>query len=83
MQMLYVYVVCTSCGGPQCYVLHNLPFDSAGRGCKRRPYARGILQSRSLDFLVGSHEYIILFTASCCGECFYYFRGLCAGTVLF
>ena len=28
----------------------------AGRGCKRRPYGSGILQSRYHDCLVGSHE---------------------------
>ena len=30
-------------------------FLNAGRGCKRRPYGRDILQSRSQDCLVGSH----------------------------
>ena len=47
-------------------------FVNAGRGCKRGPYGRDILQSRSHDCLVGSHECIILFTPFCCGECFYY-----------
>ena len=28
-------------------VLHDLQFVNAGRGCNRRPYRRGILQSRS------------------------------------
>ena len=37
MQM-YVYVLCASCGSSQCCVLHDLQFDNAGRGCKRRPY---------------------------------------------
>ena len=32
------------------------PFVNAGRGCKRRPYGRGILQSRFYDYIVGSHE---------------------------
>ena len=40
----------------------------AGRGCKRRPYGRGIHQSRSHDCLVGSHECLLLFTTSSCGE---------------
>ena len=35
------------------------------------PYGRGILQSRSHDFLVSSHEYLLLFTPSCFGECFF------------
>ena len=42
------------------------------RGCKRLPYGRGILQRRSHDCLVGSHECLILFTPSCCCECFYH-----------
>ena len=42
-----------------------------GRGCNRRPYRRGILQSRSHNCFIGSHEYLLLFTPSCCGECFY------------
>ena len=32
---------------------------------------RGILQSRSHNFFIGSHECLLLFTPSCCGECFY------------
>ena len=34
---------------------------NAGRGCKRRPYGRGILQSLSHDCLIGSHEFLLLF----------------------
>ena len=50
MQMLYVGVMCASCGSSQCRMLHNLQgFLKAGRGCKRRPYGRGILQSWSHD----------------------------------
>ena len=47
MQMLYVCVLCASCGSSQCCILHDLQFDNAARGCKRRPYGRGILQSLS------------------------------------
>ena len=36
-----------------------------------RPYRRGILQSRSHNCFIGSHECLLLFTPSCCGECFY------------
>ena len=32
---------------------------------KRRLYGRGILQSRSHDYLIGSHECLLLFTPSC------------------
>ena len=35
MQMLYVCVLCSSCGGSQCCFLHDLQFVNAGRGCKR------------------------------------------------
>ena len=70
-QMLYVCGLCASCGSSQCYVLHDLQFVNAGRGCNRRPYRRGILQSRSHNCFIGSHECLLLFTPSCCSECFY------------
>ena len=40
MQMLYVCVLCASCGSSQCCVLHDLQFVNAGRGCNMRPYRR-------------------------------------------
>ena len=46
-------------------------FVNAGRGCKRRPYGRGILQSRSHDCLIGSQDCILRFIPSSCRECFY------------
>ena len=67
----HVVCLCASRGSSQCCVLHDLQFVNAGRGCKRRPYGRGILQSRSHNCLVGSHECLLLFTPSCCSECFY------------
>ena len=67
----YVCVLCASCGSSQCCVLHDLQFVNAGRGCNRRPYRRGILQSLSHNCFIGSHECLLLFTPSCCGECFY------------
>ena len=72
MQMVYACVLRASCGSPQYCVLHDLQFINAGRGFKWRPYGRGILQSRSHDYLVGSHLCLLLFTPFCCGECFYY-----------
>ena len=67
MQMLcLVYILW------QFSILHDLPFVNASRGCKRRPYGRGILQSRSYDCLIGSHECLLLFTPLCCCECFYH-----------
>ena len=56
MHMLYVCVLCASCGSSQCCVLHDLQFINTGRGCNRRPYKRGILQSRSHNCFIGSHE---------------------------
>ena len=53
MNMLSVCVLYTSCGSSQCYLLHDLQFVNAGRGCKMRPYGRGILQSRSHNCLIG------------------------------
>ena len=68
MQMMYVCVLCVSCGSSQCCVLHDLQFADAGQGYKRRPYGRDILQGRSHHCLVGSHDCLLLFTPSCCGE---------------
>ena len=62
--VLYVCVLCASCGSSQCCVLHDLQFVNAGRGCNRRPYRRGILQSRSHNCFIGSHECLLLFTPS-------------------
>ena len=56
MQMLYVCILCASCGRSKCCILHDLQFVNAGRGCKRRPYGRGILQSRSHDCFIGSQS---------------------------
>ena len=55
MQMLYVCVLCSSWGSSQCCILHDLQFVNACGGCMRRPYGRGILQSQSHDYLIGSH----------------------------
>ena len=78
-QMLYVCVLWASCGSSQLCIMHGLPFVNAGRGCKRRPYGRGILQS-SHDYFIGRHECLLLFTPSCCCECFIICSGLCACT---
>ena len=34
METLYVCVLCASCDGSQCFVLPDLQFVNAGRGCK-------------------------------------------------
>ena len=72
MQLVYVCILSVSCSRHKCCILHNVPFVIAGQVCKGRPYGRGILQCRFQDCLVGSHECILLFTTSSCGECFYY-----------
>ena len=71
MQLLYVCVLCASCSSSQCCILYDLQFVNAGRGCNGRPYRRGILQSRSHNCFIGSHECLPLFAPSCCSECFY------------
>ena len=58
-----------------CCILHDLQFVNTGRGCNRRPYRRGILQSRSHNYFIGSHA-CLRFTLSCCSECFMICRGL-------
>ena len=52
MQMLYVCVLCASCGSSQCCIMHDLQFVNVGRGCKRRPYGKGILQNWSVFILM-------------------------------
>ena len=47
--MSVVMQMCVSC-------VHPVTVLNAGRGCKRRSYGRGILQSRSHDCLIGNHE---------------------------
>ena len=64
MQMLYVCVLCASCGSSQLCLLHDLLMLVED--------AIGILQSRSHDCLISSHECLLLFTLSCCCECFYH-----------
>ena len=73
MQMLYVCVLCSSCGSSQCCNLHDFPFVSAGRGCKRRPFGRDILQSRSHDCLIGLPYPVVVSAFIICS-------GLCACT---
>ena len=40
VDVVYVCVLCASCGSSQCCILHNLQFIDAGRGCKRRSWKR-------------------------------------------
>ena len=54
---IFSYICCmlVSCVHP------DLQFVNAGRGCKRRPYGRSILQIRSQDCLICNHERLLLF----------------------
>ena len=51
---VYVCVLCASCGSRQCCVLHDMPFVNAGREWNGRAYRRGILQSQSYDYIIGT-----------------------------
>ena len=59
------------------YMTH---FVNAGRGCNRRPYGRGILQSRSHNCLIGSHECLVLFPHPVAVSAVMICSGLCACT---
>ena len=80
MQLLYVCALCTSCGSSQCCVLHDLHFVNAGRGCQRRPYGRGILQSWSHSCLVCSHECLLCLPHPVVVSAFIICSGVCTCT---
>ena len=67
MQMLYVCVLCASCGSSQCCVLHDLQFVNAGRGCKRHTTEPGLMSvSFGLPHPVAVSDFIM-----CSGLCAY------------
>ena len=80
MQLLYICVLCASCVSSQCCILHDLPLVNAGLGCKRRPYERGILQTRYHDCLIDDHERLLLFNQLVAVGDFIICSGLCAYT---
>ena len=47
MQMLYVCVLCASCGSSKCCMVHELQFVKAGRGCNhmKEAYSRAGLMT--------------------------------------
>ena len=49
MQMLFVGVLCEFCGSPQCWILHDLQFVYAGRGCREVTIWKGDLRESLLD----------------------------------
>ena len=70
MQMLYVCVLCASCGSSQfCMTCSLLMLVEVARGDHN---GRGILQNRSHDCLIGSHECLLLLTSSCFCERLYH-----------
>ena len=79
-QMLYVCVLCAYCDSSQCCVLHDLQFVNTGRGCNRRPYRRGILQSRSHNVFIGRHECLDCLPHPVAVSAFMICIGLCACT---
>ena len=76
MQMLYVSVLCASCGSSQsqCCILHDLQFVMLLED------ARGILQSRAHDSVIGSHKCLLLFTHPVAVSDFINCSGMCACT---
>ena len=62
--VMHIFVcVCLVCILWQFSMLHyDLQFVNTGRLCKRPPYGRGILQSMSHDYLIGS---VLLFVEVC------------------
>ena len=80
MHMLYGCVLCASCGSSQCCILHDLQFVNAGRGSKRRPHVRGILQNRYHDCLIGSHECLFCLPHPVAVSVLIICNGLCACT---
>ena len=80
MHMLYVCVLCASCGSSQCCVLHDLEFVNAGHRCKRRPYGRGIIHSWSHNCLVDSHDCLLQLPHPVAMRAFMICRSFCACT---
>ena len=79
--MLYVCVLCASCGSSQCCILHDLQFVNAGRGCKRptiwkrhTPAMGGRIYNKSSSPLSHvSHPFPMFLTLSCFSPLSYVF----------
>ena len=80
MQMLYVCVLYVSCFSSQCCVLHDLQFVNAGRGCKRRPYGRGMFKSCLMTALRVAMSVSNCLPNPVAVSAFIICRGLCACT---
>ena len=66
MQMLYVCVLCASCDSSQCCILHDLQFDNAGQGWKRRPYIGSKVRPRPFWCVAMCSEVLVYFESLDC-----------------
>ena len=80
MHRFYECVLCASCNSSECCVLHDLHFTNADPACKRRPYGKGIFESRSHNCFVCNHECLLLFTHPVALSAFIICSGLCVCT---
>ena len=85
VQMMYVCVLCSSCGSSQCCILYFLKIVNAIQECKTRSYGRGILHSLYHGCLIVSAPSVyhtLLFIYRGLRECFFYiiYGGVCACT---
>ena len=79
MHMLYVCVLCASCGSSQCCILHDLQFVKTGRGCKKQPYGCRVWSEQSASFLSGFSVRLFRFvqaTTLCRYGCMYFLTAL-------
>ena len=83
MHMLYVYVLCASCGSSECCVLHGFQFVNAGPRCKRRPYREAYSRAGLMT------AFYVAMSVSFCSphpvavSAFIIYRGMCACTNMF
>ena len=80
MQMMYVCVLCASCGNPQYCVLHHLRFVNAGPGCKGRPYGIGILRVDLVTVILVAMNVFFCLSQTVAVSAFIICRGVCACT---
>ena len=76
----YVVCLCLVCILWQFSTPHDMQFVKAGRGCKRRPYGRDILQSWSHNCLIGVMSASFCLPHLVAVSVFIISRGLCACT---
>ena len=77
MQMLYVCVLCASCGSSQCCILHDLQLVNAGPGYKKRPYGEAYYRAGLMSVAM-SVSFCLLHPVA--GSAFIICSGLCGCT---